>query len=199
MRYSELKQQVSSWTRAHKSAACCGPSCSIGVLFCSLSVTTAAMRKRAAAEPVTPQKRSANSPQASAAATEASDAAPTSPLPSPTPPGSPAIASIAAPFAGLTPRRSSKPKVAKPTEGPRALEVTILKYAANGARVNPDFEPQESAYVLILEHPGTKQHPSCLYQFKDNLAAYLQILHNQDPETPSEIIKLVPRLHLLLF
>ena len=75
----------------------------------------------------------------------------------------------------------------------------IFCYAANGARVNPDFEPQESAYVLILEHPGTKQHPSCLYQFKDNLAAYLQILHNQDPETPSEIIKLVPRLHLLLF
>lgn len=170
---------------------------------------------KAAATHLTPQKRAAESPQADAAAT-ASDAAPSSPLLSPTspsavppvhpPPGSPAAAKSPsvtagippAPLAGLTPRRSSKPKLAKnkPADVPKPFEVTILQYATNGARVNPDFEPDGSAYVLILQHPGSKQHPSCLYQFKDNLGAYLQILHTQDPETPSELIKLVPSLHL---
>ena len=173
---------------------------------------------KAAATQLTPQKRAAEAPPADAAATTA-DAAPRSPLLSPTspaavppvhpPPGSPAAAKSPsvtagippAPLAGLTPRRSSKPKLAKnkPADVPKPFEVTILQYATNGARVNPDFEPDESAYVLILEHPGSKQHPSCLYQFKDNLGAYLQILHTQDPETPSELIKLVPSLHLFSF
>ena len=47
------------------------------------------------------------------------------------------------------------------------------------------FEPPESAYVLILEHPS-KQHPSCWYQFKDNLAAYLQI--HTDPESVNKTL-----------
>ena len=77
--------------------------------------------------------------------------------------------------------------------------MTILQYATNRAWVNPNFEPAESSYVLILETPDSKQHPRCLYQFKDTLRAYLQLLHTQDPETPSALIKLVPSSHIYIY
>ena len=75
-----------------------------------------------------------------------------------------------APLAGLTPRRSQKVKQARPAaDGPRPLQVSITPYATNGALCHTDFEEGEAAFVMVLEHSGTKANPSVLFQFKDNL------------------------------